>query len=392
MSVETDLRIKATRSAAAGSGSETMGTTILVVDDAPINRELLRTYLLKEGYKVLEAEDGLKALDVLAREKVDLVLLDVMMPHLNGFATCARIKVMPRELFLPVILVTALDDRDSRNRGLSAGADDFLSRPVDRNELMLRVRAFLKIRRHEAVIQHQVKRLTRLQSLKDDLVTFIFNDLRNPLAGVDGCLRLLQSELKSPSFAPLLADVNRAAAATARVHSILDDVLDVRLLEDEELTLRLEVGPVRALVAAAVATLEGSARSKGIEVRISVEGEPVVEVDRTLVRRAVENLVANAIRHSAAGEAVSVDVRLEPAGAAIEVSDHGPPIPEDVRAKLFGKFGLLDDRQGAQHRGPGVGLYMVKLVADLHGGTASVGSRSGGGSTFRLLLPRVERP
>lgn len=386
---ETELRVMPSSGGAAFDGATR--PTVLVVDDHAVNRELLKGYLKHECYRIIEADDGFRALEVLAREAVDLVLLDVMMPRLNGFATCARLKEMPRELFLPVILVTALDDQDSRNRGLSAGADDFLSRPVDRSELLLRVGAFLKLRQQEALILRQVKHLKRLQSLKDDLATFIFDDLRNPLAGVDGCLQLLQSELKAPSYAPLLADVDRAVAATARVRQILDDVLDVRLLEEEELRLAPVATPLRELVVAAAATLEGAARAKRIDVRISADGDPTARIDRTLVRRSVENLVANAIRHSPAGEAVAVDVRSEPDGIAIEVADRGPPIPDELKRRLFDKFGLLDGPQGTPHRGIGVGLHMVKLVAGLHGGTASVSDRAGGGSVFRMVVSQGAR-
>src|SRR5918911_5488493 len=125
----------------------------LVVDDEPINRALLKGSL-SALCEVVEAGSGPDAIDVLARRPVDLVLLDVMMPRMNGYDVCRRIKDETRE-YLPVILVTALGEQDDRNRGLEAGADDFLTKPVDRRELVLRVRAFLRIRRQEKQIRQQ---------------------------------------------------------------------------------------------------------------------------------------------------------------------------------------------------------------------------------------------
>ena len=154
MAPDTEPRVRG--SSGIAEIADASRPTVLIVDDHAANREVLRAYLKHEDYKIIEADDGFRALELVARERVDLVLLDIMMPRLNGFATCARLKDMRRDLFLPVILVTSLDDQDSRNRGLSAGADDFLSRPVDRHELTLRVGAFLRLRQQEARIQHQV--------------------------------------------------------------------------------------------------------------------------------------------------------------------------------------------------------------------------------------------
>src|SRR5438067_9038420 len=162
---------------------------ILVVDDEARNRALMRGFLSSQ-WEVIEAADGVTALEMLRRTPVDLVLLDVMMPEQDGFETCRLIKSEPRDPFLPVILVTALGEQEDRNRGLEAGADDFLHKPIDRRELLLRVRSFLRLREQDRVIRAQVEELQRLQSLKDDMVSLLVHDLRNPLAGVLSTIEL----------------------------------------------------------------------------------------------------------------------------------------------------------------------------------------------------------
>src|SRR2546430_1789074 len=119
-----------------------------------------------------------------------------MMPEQDGFPTCRLMKSEPRDPFLPIILVTALGEQEDRNRGLEAGADDFLTKPVDRRELLLRVRAFLRLREQEKVIRSQLEQMQRLQSAKDDLVALLVHDLRSPLAGIIAHLQLLQEELR----------------------------------------------------------------------------------------------------------------------------------------------------------------------------------------------------
>src|SRR6266852_2706662 len=162
---------------------------VLVVDDEPINRSLIRASL-GATCEVVEAGSGPEALAILAERSVDIVLLDVMMPLMSGYEVCKRIKDEQREC-LPVLMVTALGEQEDRNRGLEAGADDFLHKPVDRRELLLRVRIFLRIRQQEALIRKQVDELRRLQSLKDDVVSLLVHDLRNPLSGILSTLEIV---------------------------------------------------------------------------------------------------------------------------------------------------------------------------------------------------------
>src|SRR5215470_8727684 len=166
---------------------------VLVVDDEPMNRSVIRGTLA--GFcKVIEAGSGDEALQKLKERRVDLVLLDVMMPKMNGYDVCRRVKNEARD-YLPVILVTALGEQEDRNRGLEAGADDFLTKPVDRRELLLRTRAFLRLREQDTIIRRQLEQMHQLQSAKDDLVSLLVHDLRSPLAGIVAHLQLLQEEL-----------------------------------------------------------------------------------------------------------------------------------------------------------------------------------------------------
>ena len=169
------------------------GSSILVVDDEPLNRVVMRASLT--GCQVIEAENGRRALEVLEKTPVDLVLLDIMMPEMDGYEVCRRIKETPREGYLPVLLVSALGDQADRNRGLEAGADDFVGKPFDRRELLLRVTAFLRLREQDRVIRKQLADLARMQAAKDDLVALIVHDLRSPLSGVVAYLQLLQEEV-----------------------------------------------------------------------------------------------------------------------------------------------------------------------------------------------------
>src|SRR3954462_12706097 len=155
---------------------------VLVVDVESMTPSLIRASI-GAFCEVLEAASGPAALEQLAARKVDLVLLDVMMPVMNGYEVCKKIKETATE-FLPVVLVTALGEQEDKNRGLESGADDFLTKPVDRKELLLRTRVFLRLREQDKIIRRQLEEVRRLQHAKDDLVALLVHDLRSPLSGV----------------------------------------------------------------------------------------------------------------------------------------------------------------------------------------------------------------
>lgn len=363
------------------------GHTVLVIDDDESNRELVRRTLHRE-HRILLAESGAQALEVMEAEPVDLLLLDVMLPEMPGFELCRRVKALSRDSFLPVILLSALDEQSDRNAGLAAGADDYLTKPFDRNELRLRVNTFLRLRDQDRAIRSRMAATERVQGFKDDLVSLIAHDLRNPLTGIKGNLDLLQHLTKAPEYGPLTARVERAIASTRELSAILDGLLEVRLLEDERMPLNVEATPIRDILKEAVLSLEGAAAAKAVTLDLGADEHAVVGLDRRLVRRALENLLSNAIRYTPAGSSIEVRAFESEDGFRFEVADRGEGVPDGLKQELFQKFGASSAESGDRRRGYGLGLYLVRLVAEAHGGSTSIADREGGGTIFALTLPR----
>jgi len=366
-----------------GSGSSHV---ILIVDDDASSRDIARRCLSVE-HEVVAVDSGARALEVLGAQSVDLVLLDVMLPQVGGYEICRQVKGADRGAYLPVILLTALGEAEDRIEGLRAGADDFLTKPFNRHELRLRVNTFLRLREQDRTIRSQIDQLKRLQELKDDLVALVAHDLRNPLAGIEGHLELLRLQLAAPDYPAIATRVEKLHASAIALRGVIDGILEVRLLEEQQLPLHLEATPMATVLGDASATVEGAGLTKDVEVRLSVASDLVGAIDRRLATRAIGNLLSNAVRHAPRG--TSVELRgTEAAGMVVlEVSDRGEGVPDALRTDLFDKFRSSGADGGGERRGYGLGLYLVKLVAEAHGGTVSVADRDGGGTTFTLTLP-----
>jgi signal transduction histidine kinase len=358
-------------------------SAILVVDDEPRNRALTRAILSE--HEVVEAASADEAYAVLARRTIDLVLLDVMMPGVDGFEACGVIKRrFSSDLNrLPVLLLTALGDQEHRNHGFESGADDFIAKPFDRRELQLRVRAFLRIRHQQDQIVRQLDELRRLDRLKDDLAALIVHDLRNPLSGLDGFLQVMS---KSPDGEDQQEMVSWALLAARNLRDTVEDMLKVRLMEESRLELAIHRVSVRDLAEQAIDSMRGDAEMRRLT--LIVEGDDVeIDADERLLRRAVENLVANGLRYTRSGTGVTIAISRAPEIVHIDVADRGPGIPTPLKSALFEKYGSVENRLGQSRRGNGLGLYLVRLTAEAHGGGVAAIDRPGGGSIFRIQLP-----
>lgn len=357
-----------------------MVARVLIVDDDDRNRALIRAWL-GATVEVHEAEHAAAAYAVLDAQPIDLVLLDVMMPGESGIDACRKIKERAGP-YLPVLIVTALNDQEHRNAGLAAGADDFLSRPLNRQELCLRVALFLRLKQQEQQIQTQLRDLAKLNSLKDDLISLVAHDLRNPITGLFGWLHVLRSSVPDESK----DDVDAALTAAKSIKDATDDLLQIKTLESGRLQAKRATVSADDLIRAAASSFAAMARDREVSLVTTTAGHALWG-DATLLRRATENLVVNALKHAPRGSVVDVHTRRGVGTVSIEVADAGPGVPEQKKSAMFTKLGVLDPEVKQHRRVFGLGLYLVHLVAEVHGGHTGVRDREGGGAVFFITVP-----
>jgi two-component system sensor histidine kinase/response regulator len=359
--------------------------TVLVVDDDPRNRALLRGWL-EVRYRVEDANDGASGIARIDRGGIDAVILDLMMPGMSGIDVLRHLRggtgPASHPTQLPILLLTALGEQDVRNEALAAGASDFLTKPVDRRELNLRLAAFLRIQRQERTILRQLGDLERLDGLKDDLVSLLVHDLRNPLAG----MTMMLDFVKMQAPPGLERELQALSHGAARLRVLIDDLLQIRALEIGSLKLNRLPNSLSAATEPAIIAMLSGASAREITVKSTIHRDNPLSHDTALVRRCVENLLANAIRFAPSGSEIVVSVDCDGMEGRIEVSDAGPGVPHEVRERIFAKFGSVFASAPDERRGYGLGLHLVGLVATAHQGRAEIVDRDGGGSVMRMVL------
>lgn len=370
---------------ARSTGNE---SRILVVDDDLRNREFLQELLETRGYRVEAVEDGPTALWSIRQDPPHVVILDVMMPGMTGFEVCRKLKADPELANVPVLMVTALSGRDDRIQGIEAGADDFLNKPVDRHEVLLRVRNAVQRSLLYRELKDKHERLQDMEALRDSLTHMLVHDMRTPLTAVRSSLELLDMSLGDRLDDEECEDLRQALGGVQALADMVSQVLVVSRGRETELEIQLREVQLQDLVEAALAPLRPLARKHRLTV--DLPDEPVtLACDPALIRRTISNLFGNAVKFVPEGEAIRVGVIAGEPTVRIEVEDTGPGIPAAARAEIFERFSRGPAAGANGTESSGLGLTFCKMVAEAHGGGVGVDSEEGRGSTFWVELPRA---
>ncbi|MBW7896459.1 MAG: hybrid sensor histidine kinase/response regulator [Opitutaceae bacterium] len=354
---------------------------VLVVDDDYRNRELLRAALEPFNYTVVDAAGGEEALALLGSVRPDVVLLDVAMPGMDGMEVCRRIRSDAHGASLPVIMVTAHVEREERLAGIAAGANDYLTKPVDLEDLTLRVRNAVAVKRLADAVAENLAKLQELERLRDALTHMVVHDLRSPLAAI---MLSLDSLAMAPRETDRVKLLGMAQTSLLTMESMITGLLDVSRLEAGELVPQREECDAVTMAGQVVEVCQAGHPDRQIEIEASDE-PPAIKADRELLRRILTNLIGNALKFTRAGGKVTVTLSREGGGLRVGVADDGPGIDAKDHARIFEKFGQV---QGPHTRkGTGLGLAFCKLAVEAHGGRIGVDSAPGRGSTFWFVLP-----
>jgi K+-sensing histidine kinase KdpD len=359
----------------------------MVVDDEARDRTLLKEVLEGDGYSVVECSDGLEAIEQVQELEPDVILLDLMLPGLDGVQVCQHLSQDPKTKAIPVLLVTSHHSREARLGGISAGARDFISKPVDIPDLKVRVRNAVQIKKLFNESEDRYKKILELEKLRDGLLHMVIHDLRSPLTLIQGNLGLLELVLGDNLGSEGEDALSACTRAATKMKHMVNSLLDLSKLESGALSPDCRRIDVKESVMAARATL-GRALSRRVRLEAPQEnGEAYAVGDPDLIERVLVNLLWNGLDRSEKDESVGVRIRGSESVVRVEVEDQGRRIPSALRETAFRKYPQADGEPSAPDGPGGLGLAFAKLVLDAHRGRIGVEDGPERGSVFWFELP-----
>jgi len=366
---------------------------VMIVDDNPENLQVLAGHLNEAGYEVLAANNGPRAVALVRNRKPDLILLDIQMPGMDGFAVCSEIKKDKDMADIPVIFITAA--RTGTNdvlQGFQVGAVDYVTKPFNSLELLARVRTHIELKLARDLIltyNEQLKRLSRhLQKLNTDKNRFlgiVSHDIRGAFSNVVAVSRMLTDgdPMEETESNALLTDVGIEAE---HMITLAQNLLNLDAIERQDVHPAVERVETRPLLEFVLQSHQLAAKAKRIEFVLESDDVPV-RGDLTSCRQVLTNLVSNAVKYSSAGTTIRMTSRREGSWVRIAVGDEGPGLSVEDQGKLFTPYMRLTSKATASEHSVGLGLSIVKLMTEAMGGAVTCQSEPGRGAIFSATLP-----
>ena len=365
---------------------------ILVVEDDEDLADMLEYNLAKKGYAALIALDGLTACSMIEEEKPDLILLDIMLPGLNGWEICKIIRSHEYEEIseIPIIMLTAFGSLKDKLKGIEMGADDYILKPFAIKEVLLKVNKLIGKEKKRKQLNIRIKKLERRKEQQSDFQSMLFHELRNQLFIIGGYSeRIAKKRFLTPEEYQYCAAVIRESSNS--LNSLTDEVLFLSRLETDEYSLPLEEVYLEKITQNIISLLAQQAKEKEMFIHFEKTGTiPKMKLNTTALKLSLSNLIENAIKYSPKSSDINVSLQSqEEVAAIIQVKDSGPGIPEKDMGKIFNKF-YRGEHVKNNTKGTGIGLYVAKTLIEAMGGVIGVKTEDGNGSCFRIVFQKTK--
>jgi len=357
---------------------------ILVVDDKPENLDVLIDYLDKFGLTIFVARNGEEAIQLATKIMPDIILLDVIMPGIDGFQTCHHLKENENTREIPVIFMTALSDK--KVKGFKVGGVDYVTKPLQHEEVLARIRAHITIRFQQKKLEKQNEDLLQLNQEKNDFLGMVSHDLKNPLNNILGIADLLNSSIQDKERKLLrLIEAN-----SKRMLELITELLDINRIESGKRDLSLQKIELTALLFESVYRHRMPAEKKQIQLHFEqTDKNCYLYADRTAITQIFDNLISNAVKYSPFDKHINIRLFQSEKVVRCEIQDEGQGITKQDQQKIFAKFARLSARPTDGENSTGLGLSIVKkLVESMDGHVWAESEGKNKGSLFIVEFPR----
>jgi two-component system sensor histidine kinase/response regulator len=362
---------------------------ILIVDDIEQNLQVLGEILTAEGLRFAAAMNGKKALEVVARRRPDLLLLDMMMPDMDGYEVCRQLKANPDTANIPVIFLTAADDKESLVQAFNVGAVDYITKPFHAAELLSRIYAQLELQKTREALQYANEQLRQSNEMKDRLFSLVAHDLRGPFQTFIGTADLLTHYIDRLTKEQLVQMSRRLTETSQNLFTLTDNLLTWARAQMMQNNITAQVADISAIAATCMTLFESQAAEKNLTLINNATVGTVATVDVELFNTVLRNLLSNAVKFTPSGGSITIEATYNGACITCTVRDTGIGMDEENLAKLFSRDSHSTTAGTDGEKGSGLGLLLCKELLERNGGSITVESATGHGTTFCFTLPEA---
>lgn len=359
---------------------------ILIVDDQATNLKILSSVLSKQ-YSLSLANSGLNALKYLEQKKPDLILLDIMMPGMDGYEVCSRIKENESTKDIPVVFLTAKTNIEDVVKGFDHDAVDYIIKPFNITELKVRVRNHLNLQQARQQLQKANIELQKLNQEKDRFFSIIAHDLRGPLSGFSALSELLLTQIREKNYSMIEEYAAAMQQSSVLTLELLQNLMDWARSQTGELSFNPQHFPLKSIFDANTALLLNEAERKSISIKNTIADNIHVFVDKDMMGVIVRNLISNAIKFSNPGSVVSITAENHEKEVTFSVSDNGIGMNETMINNLFRLDKNVRRPGTAKEPSSGLGLVLCKEFIEKHGGNFWVESKENYGTNVHVSFP-----
>ncbi len=360
---------------------------LLVIDDQIANFDTLVGFLESETIELVYASSGPKAFALLEKTKPDLILLDVMMPEMNGLEVCQRLKQDPRYLHIPILMVTALNTKSDLAHCLEEGADDFISKPFDRIELRARVTSLLRIKAQYDQLTHLIELREEALQNRENLSNMIVHDLRNPLLSMILGIEIVLKYVDKPDKQErMLNRLQQMLLSGKRLNNMINDLLLMAKLEAGKLSIQEVSTDLKEFSEQIISEFRAIANFYHVHLQANIPDQPHwIMIDEPLLQRIIDNLLVNAFKFSPSDGIVHLSIiPLTDKKLQVTVSDQGSGISDEKAGEIFQVFEVGETRKNVSQIG--LGLAFCKMTVEAMGGTLTLAKNQPQGAVFTVTI------
>ncbi len=358
---------------------------VLIVDDNPANIQVVGNHLVQNNIDISMATDGNKAIIAAKAKTPDLILLDIMMPEVDGYQVARQLKADPQTKDIPIIFLTAKNTTEDVIKGFSMGAVDYIVKPFNSSELLVRVHNHLELKKYRDLVLAKNLQLENLNLEKNELLGIAAHDLKNPIYNISMLAKvILEEELEKEEIAEFAGDIVKTSE---KMLDLIKNLLDINAIEEGRIKICIEDTNLDELIKTSMKIYKDRAAAKSIELNYeNLSKDSKAKADSNAMHQVLDNLISNAIKYSPLEKSIYISLFDSGEEIICSIKDEGPGLDEKDKSKLFQKFSKLSPQPTAGEHSTGLGLSIVKKYLDLMNGSIEVETELGMGCNFIVKL------